>query len=110
MSVNSKAIIVPHTKRRLTKRFSKNRLFSPIYFPVKASAAYAKPSIIYEKRINICINKALTARISFPDLDDADIKNVVTAISAIVRMKMSLFTLKKGTYAVSYTHLTLPTN
>ena len=39
---------------------------------------------------------------SFPDLDDADIKNVVTAISAIVRMKISLFTLKKGTYACKF--------
>ena len=86
---------MPNRKLSLMLRLRESGSPAPINRPVRASPAYAKPSIMYEKRVKNCISNVFIANTLSPYLEPAMGKNENTAIRQTVRRNISRLTLKK---------------
>ena len=75
-------------RRRQSRRAAPSR--APIKRPVSASAAYAKPSFIYEKSVKSCSSRVFTASSAALSMRaEAPVKKVYTATMQNVRSMMS---------------------
>ena len=81
-----------HIRQSFIQRRNDAESLAPMKRPVRASAAYAKPSFIYEKRVKNCNKMAFTAKIFLSPLSaEALVKKVYTATRQKVRMMMSQY-------------------
>ena len=93
--MNMNAIPMLQTKVHLTVCLTICGSFSPMYLPVRASPAYANPSVKYENIIRSFIMIELTARSRSPKPAEMVVKPIYIAMKQRERTKRSVFMTKK---------------
>ena len=77
MPTNSTDTAVPHAMQRRRQSRSAPSSRAPMNRPVRASAAYANPSFMYEKSVNNCSSSVFTASSAGSSMRaDAPVKKV----------------------------------